>query len=70
MAAMASTLLGRGIRRGLLGGQRRWLGILLIVLVGRLVRVATGRRSAVQSTRLEPGETLEVRHMASGDAGR
>ncbi len=60
---MASTLLGRGIRRGLLGGQRRWQGVLLVVLVARFLRGLAGRRPVVHRIGLDVGESLEVRHL-------
>ena len=63
MSTMASTLLGRGIRRGLLGGQRRWQGVLLVGLVARFVRGLAGRRLVVHRIGLDVGETLEVRHL-------
>ena len=61
---MASTLLGRGIRRGLLGGQRRWQGVLLVLLVARFIRGLAGRRPVVHRIGVDVGETLEVRHLA------
>ena len=64
MSTMASTLLGRGIRRGLLGGQRRWQGVLLVLLVARFVRGLAGRRPVVHRIGVDVGETLEVRHLA------
>lgn len=63
MSTMASTLLGRGIRRGLLGGQRRWQGVLLVVLVARFLRGLAGRRPVVHRIGLDVGESLEVRHL-------
>jgi hypothetical protein len=70
MSTLASTLLGRGLRRGLLGGQRRWQGILLVVLVGRLARALGGRRPVVHRTRLEEGGTIQVKHLARGVTDR
>ena len=64
MAGLFSTLLGRGIRRGLVGGHRGWQVVLAVGLVGRLFRTLTGRRPTVHRTRLEVGEGLEVRHLA------
>ena len=66
MAGLFSTLLGRGIRRGLVGGHRGWQVVLAVGLVGRLFRTLTGRRPTVHRTRLEVGEGLEVRHLAEG----
>ena len=70
MSEFGSTLLGRGVRRGMLGGHRGWQGVLLVVLGARLLRLLGGRRPVVHRTRLEVGEALEVRHMGSGGGGR
>ena len=65
MSEFGSTLLGRGVRRGLFGGHRGWQGVLLVVLASRLLR-----RPVVHRTRLEVGEALEVRHLGSGGRDR
>mgnify|MGYP001345366901 CR=1 FL=1 len=65
MSEFGSTLLGRGVRRGLFGGHRGWQGVLLVVLASRLLR-----RPVVHRTRLEVGEALELRHLGSGGGGR
>ena len=70
MSEFGSTLLGRGVRRGMFGGHRGWQGVLLVVLGARLLRLLGGRRPVVHRTRLEVGEALEVRHMGSGGGGR
>ena len=70
MSEFGSTLLGRGVRRGLFGGHRGWQGVLLVVLGARLLRLLGGRRPVVHRTRLEVGEALEVRHLGSGGGGR
>ena len=56
-------MVGRGIRRGLVGGHRGWQVILAIGLVGRMLRALGGRRATDHCTRLEVGEGLEVRHL-------
>ena len=63
MAGPFSTLVGRGIRRGLVGGHRGWQVVLAVGLVGRLLRALGGRRPTAHRTRLEVGEGLEVRHL-------
>ena len=66
MAGPFSTLMGRGIRRGLVGGHRGWQVALAVGLVGRLFRVLGSRRSTVDRIWVEEGEGLEVRHLAEG----
>ena len=67
MGGLFSTLVGRGIRRGLVGGNRGWQVALAVGLVGRLLRALGGRRPTAHRTRLEVGEGLEVRHLDEGD---
>jgi len=70
MTGPFSSLVGRGIRRGLVGGHRGWQVVLAVGLVGRLFRALVGRRPTVHRTRLEVGEGLEVRHLdARGEDG-
>jgi len=66
MTGPFSTLVGRGIRRGLVGGHRGWQVVLAVGLVGRLFSALGGRRPTIHRTRLEEGESLEVRHLAEG----
>ena len=66
MTGPLSTLVGRGIRRGLIGGHRGWQVVLAVGRVGRLWRALGGRRPTAHRTRLEVGEGLEVRHLDEG----
>jgi len=64
-----SGLLGRAIRRGLWGGSRTWQVVLVVVLLGRLARVASRPRPVVLREDLKVGETLEIRHLPPDDHG-
>jgi len=66
MTGPFSTLVGRGIRRGLVGGHRGWQVALAVGLVSRLFSALGRRRSTVHRIRVEVGEGLEVRHLAEG----
>ena len=66
MVGLFSTLVGRGIRRGLVGGHRGWQVALAVGLVSRLFRALGSRGSTVHRIRVEVGEGLEVRHLAEG----
>ncbi len=52
MVGLFSTLVGRGIRRGLVGGHRGWQVALAVGLVGRLFSALGSRRSTVSDGRL------------------
>ncbi len=78
MGPAVGTLLGRGLRRGLLGGQRRWQVVLGLVALTRLVRrvARPGPGPVVHRRRLHVGEGIEIRHLppaasdGSGPPGR
>ena len=56
---MLKYLTGLGFRRGLLGGSRRWMAVLVLAGVARLVQ-RTNRPRVVFRHELAPGETLLV----------
>lgn len=52
-----------GVRKGLLGGQRRWLALGILAYGFRTVRRWAERRpEVVYRTSLEPGQALLVDH--------
>lgn len=60
---MLSRLLRVGIRRGLLGGSRRWLYVGLLAGLGKLLRrMARSQSEVVYREELKPGEVIVVDH--------
>jgi hypothetical protein len=55
------------VRKGLLGNDRRWLAVLVIGIVARVIGRAMkrGPMPVVFSERLEPGAALVITHLAS-----
>lgn len=66
--AVLRTLVRRGARQGLLGGNRAWLVIGVLAFVVRRLR----RRDAgvVWSEEVSPGQTITVEHVGRGGARR
>ncbi|PZS23849.1 MAG: hypothetical protein DLM54_00590 [Acidimicrobiales bacterium] len=66
--ALLRTLVRRGTRRGLLGGNRAWLVIGGLAFVVRRLR----RRDAgvVWSEEVSPGQVVSVEHLPRGDSRR
>ena len=64
LSGVAQSLVGRAVRRGLLGGHPAWRLALAVVGLTRLLRFLGRGRSAVVREGLRPGETLVVRHLA------
>jgi hypothetical protein len=60
------------IRRGLFGGSKPWLAVLVLGLLGRQVGKVTkrGEMPVVLSERLEQGEALLITHLAPERRGR
>jgi hypothetical protein len=60
--------LRHGLRRGVLDGNRLWLGIGAAALVVRVAQRVLGPPDPVVLTEpLAPGETLVIRHLAPPD---
>ncbi len=72
MNRLLSWALGRGLRRGLVGGERTWLVVGAIALLVRLgLRVLNKRPEVVFSEKLGAGEQLIITHrLPSGHNGR
>ena len=62
LAKPAGRLIITAARRGLLGGSRPWLVVLVILVGGRVLRRIGGRsgRSLSVSERLEVGDHIEI----------
>jgi len=57
----------RGFREGLVGGNQVWLALGAAALGVRALQLVAGRRSVVVTERLNPGETLLIRHYLPGE---
>jgi hypothetical protein len=61
----------RGMRRGVRGDTRPWFWVFVVVWVTRRLRRATGGEPAVvYRGELEPGATLEIRHLTETHGGK
>ena len=50
----------RGMRNGVLGGNRRWMTIWLVVVAGQTVHKLTKPKPVVEKFELQPGESIVV----------
>jgi hypothetical protein len=53
-------LRGRGLRKGVLGGNRRWLTIWAVVFTAQTVHKLTKAKPVVERIELKPGETVVI----------
>ena len=60
MGWLLGRLRTRGMNRGVLGGNRRWLTIWAVVMTGQLLHRLLKARPAVVKYELKPGETITV----------
>ncbi len=62
LAMPARRLMVTAARRGILGGSRPWLAVLVLLLGGRVVALLSGWRgwSFAVSQRLEVGDRIEI----------
>lgn len=66
-----SRLFRLGLRRGLMGGSRRWLFMGLMAGLGKLLaRMAKSQREIVYREELKPGETVVIDHQAAASRRR
>ena len=72
LAKPAGRLMATAARRGLLGGSRPWLVVLVLLLGGRVIRRIGGRsgRPLSVSERLEVGDRIEITSLPLLEMGR
>lgn len=57
---LAGALRGRGMRKGVLGGNRRWLTIWAVVFTAQTVHKVLKPKPVVERITLKPGETISI----------
>ena len=57
---LAGLLRSRGMRRGVIGGNRRWLTIWAVIATGQLAHKLFKAKPVVAKYQLKPGETITV----------
>ena len=69
---LAGRLMTTATRRGLLGGSRPWLVVLVIMAGGRILRRIGGRRgwSLSVSERLQVGDRIEITFLPPLEMGQ
>ena len=53
-------LRSRGLRKGVVGGNRRWLTIWAVVFTAQTVHKLTKPKPVVEKFQLKPGETISI----------
>ena len=66
---LASLLRSQGRRKGVLGGNRRWLTIWAVVAAGQTVHKLTKAKPVVERIRLKPGETITITDLGVPESG-
>jgi hypothetical protein len=64
MGALIGLLRRNGMRKGVLGGDRRWLTIWAVVATGSVMRRLFKQKPVVERITLKPGETITITDLA------
>ena len=64
---LAAALRRRGMRQGVIGGNRRWLGIWAVVVTGQLLHRVFKTKPTVVRYELKPGDTILVTDLGGPD---
>jgi hypothetical protein len=65
---LAGALRGRGLRKGVLGGNRRWLTVWAVVFTAQTVHKLLKPKPVVERVKLRPGETLVITDLGVPEA--
>jgi hypothetical protein len=57
---LLSLLRGRGLRQGVLGGNRRWLTVWAVIFTAQTVHKLTKSKPVVERLTLQPGESVLI----------
>jgi hypothetical protein len=67
IARLAGLLRGRGLRKGVLGGNRRWFAIWAVIFTAQTVHKVVKPKPVVERVNLKPGETLVITDLGVPD---
>ena len=65
---LVGLLRSRGLRNGVIGGNRRWLTIWAVVMTGQLVHKLFKAKPVVAKYELKPGQTITVTDLGVSEA--
>jgi hypothetical protein len=63
---LVGVLRGRGLRQGVVGGNRRWLAIWAVIFTAQTVHRLTKAKPVVERLTLEPGESVLITDLGLG----
>jgi hypothetical protein len=65
---LVGALRGRGLRRGVLGGDRRWLAIWATIFTAQTVHKVMKPKPVVERFELKPGETICIADLGAPES--
>lgn len=65
---VVGVLRGRGLRKGVLGGDRRWFTIWAILATAHTVHKLTKAKPVVERITLKPGETITISDLGAPES--
>jgi hypothetical protein len=64
---LVSALRGRGLRQGVLGGNRRWLTVWAVIFTAQTVHKVMKPKPVVERLTLRPGESVLITDLGGPD---
>jgi len=68
MGVLTGIVRRTALRRGVLGGDRRWMSVWVVLAGAQLVRRIASSREVVEQFELKPGETIVISDLGRPDA--
>ena len=65
---LLGVLRGRGMRRGVLGGNRRWFAIWAVVFSAQTVHKLMKPKPVVERFELKPGQTVVITDLGASES--
>jgi hypothetical protein len=64
---LVQLLRGQGLRKGVIGGNRRWMTIWAVVTAGHFMHKLLKSKPVIERFELKPGETVVVTDLGAPD---
>jgi hypothetical protein len=65
---LVGVLRARGLRKGVIGGNRRWLSIWAVVITAQTVHKLMKPKPVVERFELKPGETVVITDLGAPES--
>ena len=64
---LVNALRGQGLRKGVVGGNRRWLTIWVVVAAGQTMHKLLKAKPTIERIQLKPGESIVITDLGAAE---